>query len=136
GAEAIGPMAARPGPGARPPPAALAVGLREARRRQGRMARGHRPGADDRHRPPPRRARDHEEAGRRARWPGAVAPGRPPHPRRGDRADTLSWLRRAEVANTPAAILAALRRRATLVGWGVDRWDLQALHPNRLKLLA
>jgi Domain of unknown function (DUF4158) len=48
----------------------------------------------------------------------------------------LSWLRRGEVANTPAAILAALRRRATLVGWGVDRWDLQALHPNRLKLLA
>ncbi len=48
----------------------------------------------------------------------------------------LSWLRRGEVANNPAAILAALRRRATLVGWGVGRWDLQALHPNRLKLLA
>ena len=35
----------------------------------------------------------------------------------------LSWLRRGEVANTPVAILAALQRRAALVGWGVDRWD-------------
>ena len=48
----------------------------------------------------------------------------------------LTWLRRGEVANTPTAILAALERRATLIGWGVDRWDLQALHPNRLKFLA
>ena len=34
----------------------------------------------------------------------------------------LSWLRRGEVTNTPAAILAALERRAALLGWGVDRW--------------
>jgi Domain of unknown function (DUF4158) len=40
----------------------------------------------------------------------------------------LSWLRRGEVANTPVAILAALERRAALVGWDVDRWDLQSLH--------
>ena len=31
---------------------------------------------------------------------------------------------------TDTAILSALERRATLIGWGVDRWDLQALHPN------
>ena len=29
-----------------------------------------------------------------------------------------------------------MERRATLIGWGVDRWDLRALHPNRLKFLA
>ncbi len=48
----------------------------------------------------------------------------------------LTWLRQGEVTTTPTAILAALERRATLLGWGVDRWDLQALHPNRLKFLA
>lgn len=36
----------------------------------------------------------------------------------------------------PTAILSALERRAALIGWGVDRWDLQALRPNRLKFLA
>ena len=48
----------------------------------------------------------------------------------------LTWLRQGEVATTPTAILSALERRATLIGWGLDRWDLQALHPNRLKFLA
>ena len=48
----------------------------------------------------------------------------------------LTWIRQGEVATTPTAILSALERRATLIGWGVDRWDLQALHPNRLKFLA
>jgi Domain of unknown function (DUF4158) len=48
----------------------------------------------------------------------------------------LTRLRQGEVATTPTAILSALERRATLIGWGVDRWDLQALHPNRLKFLA
>ena len=48
----------------------------------------------------------------------------------------LTWLRQGEVATTPTAILSALERRATLIGWGVDRWDLRALHPNRLKFLA
>jgi hypothetical protein len=46
----------------------------------------------------------------------------------------LTWLRQGEVATTPTAILSALERRATLIGWGVDRWDLGVLHPNRLKL--
>ena len=48
----------------------------------------------------------------------------------------LTWLRQGEVATTPPAILAAPERRATLIGWGVNRWDLRALHPNRLKFLA
>ncbi|MBV8265243.1 MAG: Tn3 family transposase, partial [Planctomycetaceae bacterium] len=48
----------------------------------------------------------------------------------------LTWLRQGEVATTPPAILSTLERRATLSGWGVDRWDLRALHPNRLKFLA
>jgi hypothetical protein len=48
----------------------------------------------------------------------------------------LSWLRRGEVANTPAAILAALERRATLVGWGVDRWDLKALPFQWISLMS
>jgi TnpA family transposase len=48
----------------------------------------------------------------------------------------LTWLRQGEVATTPTAILSALERRATLIGWGVDRWDLRALHPNWLKFLA
>jgi hypothetical protein len=48
----------------------------------------------------------------------------------------LTWLRQGEVATTPTAILSALEPRATLIGWGVDRWDLRALHPNRLKFLA
>ena len=62
--------------------------------------------------------------------------GPPAHPRRVDGPDPLTWLRQGEVANTPTAILSALERRATLIGWGVDRWDLQALHTNRLKFLA
>jgi uncharacterized protein (DUF2126 family) len=37
----------------------------------------------------------------------------------------LTWLRQGEVATTPTAILSALERRATLIGWGVDRWDLR-----------
>jgi hypothetical protein len=48
----------------------------------------------------------------------------------------LTWLRQGEVATTPTAILSALERRSTLLGWGVDRWNLQSLHPNLLKFLA
>ena len=33
-------------------------------------------------------------------------------------------------------ILATLKKRACCLEWGVDRWDLSSLTPNRLKFLA
>jgi hypothetical protein len=48
----------------------------------------------------------------------------------------LNRIRQGEITTTPTAILSALERRAALIGWGVDRWDLRSLQPNRLKVLA
>jgi TnpA family transposase len=48
----------------------------------------------------------------------------------------LTWLRQGAMANSPAAILTTLEKLAWLRGWGVDRWDLSSLTPNRVKFLA
>jgi TnpA family transposase len=48
----------------------------------------------------------------------------------------LTWLRQGATANSPAAILTTLEKLAWLRGWGVDRWDLSSLTPNRVKFLA
>jgi TnpA family transposase len=48
----------------------------------------------------------------------------------------LTWLRQEATANSPTAIVATLEKLAWLRGWGVDRWDLSALTPNRVKFLA
>jgi TnpA family transposase len=48
----------------------------------------------------------------------------------------LTWLRQGATANSPTAILTALEKVACLRGWGVDRWDLSSLTPNRVKFLA
>jgi TnpA family transposase len=48
----------------------------------------------------------------------------------------LTWLRQGATANSPTAIVATLEKLAWLRGWGVDRWDLSALTPNRVKFLA
>jgi TnpA family transposase len=48
----------------------------------------------------------------------------------------LTWLRQGATANSPAAMLTTLEKLAWLRGWGVDRWDLSSLTPNRVKFLA
>jgi len=48
----------------------------------------------------------------------------------------LTWLRQGATANSPAAILTTFEKLAWLRGWGVDRWDLSSLTPNRVKFLA
>jgi len=48
----------------------------------------------------------------------------------------LTWLRQGATANSPAAILTTLEKLAWLRGWGVDRWNLSSLTPNRVKFLA
>jgi TnpA family transposase len=47
-----------------------------------------------------------------------------------------TWLRRGATANSPRAILATLEKLAFVRQWEVEIWDLDALNPNRLKLLA
>jgi TnpA family transposase len=48
----------------------------------------------------------------------------------------LAWLRRPAASNSPRAILEHLDKLAFLRTAGVERWDLEGLNPNRLKLLA
>ena len=48
----------------------------------------------------------------------------------------LAWLRRPAVSNSPRAIVGNLEKLAFLRAAGVADWDLGALNPNRLKLLA
>nr|WP_303652785.1 Tn3 family transposase [Paludisphaera mucosa] len=49
---------------------------------------------------------------------------------------SLAWLQQSAATYTPSMILAALKKRARCLEWGVDRWDLSSLTPNRLKFLA
>lgn len=48
----------------------------------------------------------------------------------------LAWLRTNATSFAPASILNVLEKIAELRALGVERWDLPALNPNRLKLLA
>lgn len=48
----------------------------------------------------------------------------------------LSWLRTGATTANPKAILDTLAKVHRLQEWGVDRWDLHALSPNRRHLLA
>lgn len=48
----------------------------------------------------------------------------------------LSWLRRSATTNSPTAILQTLEKLCFLRNRGIHRWDISALNPNRLKLLA
>jgi TnpA family transposase len=47
----------------------------------------------------------------------------------------LHWLRQRATTNSPKAILQSLDKLATLQEWGVEEWQLDSIHPNRLKLL-
>jgi TnpA family transposase len=49
---------------------------------------------------------------------------------------SLTWLQQSAATYTPSVILATLKKRACCLEWGVDRWDLSSLTPNRLKFLA
>ena len=49
---------------------------------------------------------------------------------------SLAWLQQSAATYTPPMILATLKKRARCLEWGVDRWDLSSLTPNRLKFLA
>ncbi|HIG74801.1 MAG TPA: Tn3 family transposase [Bacteroidetes bacterium] len=49
---------------------------------------------------------------------------------------TLGWLRKRASAETPGALLDTLAKVEWLREQGVDQWDLSAVGPNRLKLLA
>ena len=48
----------------------------------------------------------------------------------------LGWLRRPATANSPRALLEVLEKLRQLQNWDVPTWDLSALNPNRLKMLA
>ena len=48
----------------------------------------------------------------------------------------LAWLQQSATTYSPPMILATLEKRACCRRWGVDRWDVAALTPNRLKFLA
>ena len=48
----------------------------------------------------------------------------------------LAWLQQSATTYSPPMILATLEKRACCRRWGVDRWDLSSLTPNRLKFLA
>ena len=48
----------------------------------------------------------------------------------------MTWLRRPAISNSPRAILGNLEKLAFLQAAGVEDWKLEALNPNRLKLLA
>ncbi|WP_145279696.1 DUF4158 domain-containing protein [Tautonia plasticadhaerens] len=49
---------------------------------------------------------------------------------------SLAWLQQSATTYSPQMILATLEKRARCRQWGVDRWDVSALTPNRLKFLA
>lgn len=49
---------------------------------------------------------------------------------------SLAWLQQSATTYSPPMILATLEKRACCLQWGVDRWDLSSLTPNRLKFLA
>ena len=48
----------------------------------------------------------------------------------------LAWLQQSAASCTPPTILVTLEKRACCRRWGVDRWDVSSLSPNRLKFLA
>ncbi len=48
----------------------------------------------------------------------------------------LAWLQQPVASSTPPTVLVTLEKRAFCRGWGVDRWDVSSLSPNRLKFLA
>ena len=48
----------------------------------------------------------------------------------------LAWLQQSVASSTPPTVLVTLEKRAFCRGWGVDRWDVSPLSPNRLKFLA
>jgi hypothetical protein len=48
----------------------------------------------------------------------------------------LAWLQQSVASSTPPTALVTLEKRAFCRGWGVDRWDVSPLSPNRLKFLA
>jgi hypothetical protein len=48
----------------------------------------------------------------------------------------LAWLQKSVASSTPPTVLVTLEKRAFCQGWGVDRWDVSSLSPNRLKFLA
>ena len=48
----------------------------------------------------------------------------------------LAWLQQSAATYTPPTILVTLEKRACCRRWGVDRWDVSSLSPNRLKFLA
>ena len=48
----------------------------------------------------------------------------------------LAWLQQSATTYSPPMILATLEKRACCRQWGVDRWDVSSLTPNRLKFLA
>jgi len=47
----------------------------------------------------------------------------------------LAWLQQSATTYSPPMILATLEKWACCRQWGVDRWDLSSLTPNRLKFL-
>jgi len=49
---------------------------------------------------------------------------------------SLAWLQQSASTSSPPMILATLEKRACCQQWGVDRWDVSSLTPNRLKFLA
>jgi TnpA family transposase len=49
---------------------------------------------------------------------------------------SLAWLQQSATTYSPPMILATLEKRACCRQWGVDRWDVSSLTPNRLKFLA
>ena len=48
----------------------------------------------------------------------------------------LAWLQQSASTYSPPMILATLEKRACCRRWGVDRWNVSSLSPNRLKFLA
>jgi TnpA family transposase len=48
----------------------------------------------------------------------------------------LAWLQQSVASSTPPMVLVTLEKRALCRRWGVDRWDVSSLSPNRLKFLA
>ena len=86
------------------------------------------------------RRRAHEETYRRLRpvlTPGAhAALDDLLVPEEQGQMTTLGWLRRRASAETPGALLDALAKVEWLRERGVGGWDLSAVGPNRLKMLA
>jgi TnpA family transposase len=48
----------------------------------------------------------------------------------------LAWLQQSVASSTPPTVLVTLEKHAFCRAWGVDRWDVSPLSPNRLKFLA